>query len=381
MELPVSRPTVRLPEPLLLGIAYFVTFAGHSIWRATFHNFAIETFQVNAQQVGFLFSLTAIPGVLAFTVGFFAKKVRIFPLLALSCTLVGLGLIWIGLVSHWNTLWLGVLSISTGFICFYPVVTSLCLLQSERKASAISIGRLKSFGPLAAIGSALLILHALPSLGFKTFFIVTGTAVVFCGGVTTLGIRNKEYAIIQGSLRFKFRLWPYYALNFLAGCRSALFKTFVIFLLVTEYHFKIRGTAMIVLTGNLFGAIGYRLVGQLAHRFDQRNVLSAIYIGVALIFLGFSLPGSRLLVSILFLLDSTLFAASVVTDSYLKTKSAPQELIGDVASGLTLFYLAGILAPVAGGILWEHLDHKATFLLGSGLAGLSILVSRYLDHP
>jgi predicted MFS family arabinose efflux permease len=381
MELPASRPTARLPDPLLLGIAYFATFAGQSIWRSTFHNFAIETFQVNAQQVGFLFSLTGIPGVLAFTVGFVAKKVRIFPLLALSCTLVGLGLIWISLASHFNTLWLGVLSISTGFACFYPVVTSLCLLECEPRASAISIGRLRSFGPLAAIGSALLILHALPSLGFRTFLLVTGTAVVFCGGATTLGIRNKEYATTQGSLRLKSNLWPYYALNFLAGCRSALFKTFVIFLLVTEHHFKIRGTAMIVLAGSLFSAIGYRLVGQLANRFDQRNVLSALYIGVALIFLGFSLLKARLLVSILFLLDSLFFAASVVTDSYLKTKSAPQEVIGDVASGLTLFYLGGILAPLAGGILWEHLDHKATFLLGSGLAVLSILTSRYLDHP
>ena len=81
----------------------------------------------------------------------------------------------------------------------------------------------------------------------------------------------------------------------------------------------------------------------------------------------------------LFLLDSLLFSTSVITEGYLKNKSLPRDLIGDVATGLTLFYIAEVLTPLLGAMLWELLNFKATFLLGSILACISILVSRKLN--
>ena len=80
----------------------------------------------------------------------------------------------------------------------------------------------------------------------------------------------------------------------------------------------------------------------------------------------------------MFLLDSLLFSTAVVTDSYLKERSPAHTLVGDLSVGLTLFYLAGVVMPLLGGILWQHIGYEGTFILGSLLALLSIAVSRFL---
>ena len=36
---------------------------------------------------------------------------------------------------------------------------------------------------------------------------------------------------MHGRFRFRIKLWPYYTLNFISGCRSALFKAFVLYLM------------------------------------------------------------------------------------------------------------------------------------------------------
>lgn len=374
----IAASAGRITAPLIFGLVYFAVFAGNNIWRFTFHNYTIETFHISALQIGFLFSLSAVPGVLAFSIGLIARKIRLFVLMILSCTLVGVGLIWIGFAPDWNLLWPGVLAISVGFTVFYPVINSLALQGSAPENTSISMGRLKSFGPLAAIASALLILYILQPMGYRNFLIITGGIVLLCGVVAAFDTRKKKYAGDQGNLSFRIALWPYYALNFLAGCRSAFFKTFVLFLLVNEYHLPIHKTALVVLVGSFCGFLSYRLIGQIANRYEPRNVLSVIYMVVALIFEGFGAFEQEILLSALYCFDSLLFGVSVVTDSHLKKISRPQNFVGDVAVGLTLFHLAGVLFPLAGGVIWEYLGKNLTFLFGSFLAGLAALVSRKL---
>lgn len=364
----------------LIWLAYFATFAGYAVWRFTFTNFAVEEFGVDAQQVGVLFAIAGIPGVLAFAIALAARKIRIVLLLPLCCALVGGGLGWIGVAPAWQHLWPGVLAVSLGVACFYPVITSLCLLDTSTDAASISIGRLKSFGPLASIGAAFLVLYLMPHLGVRSFLVVTGLAVLTAGVVAGSGMGGTAYAPIHGNLNLRIALWPYYLLNFLAGCRSALFKVFAIFVLVNEYGFEFDQTALIVLAANGLTFLGYHLIGFAAHRFGNKNILSFIYVIVALIFLGFSTIDSGLVLSALFLLDSLVFGASVATESHLKQVSAPEDFIGNVAVGLTLFSLAGLVMPLVGGYVMAAFGREPAFLMGTALAIVAIVVSRMLGR-
>jgi len=364
----------------LIWLAYFATFAGYAIWRSTFQNFAVEEFGVDAQQVGILFSIAGIPGALALAIALVARRVRIVLLLPLCCALVGGGLTWIGVAPAWQYLWPGVLAVSLGVACFYPVITSLCLLGTSTDAASIAIGRLKSFGPLASIGAALFVLYLLPHFGVRSFLVVIGLTVLSAGAVAGIGMGGTAFAPIRGDLGFRIALWPYYLLNFLAGCRSALFKTFAIFVLVSEYGFQIHQTAMIVLAANGLTFLGYHLIGHAVHRYGNKNTLSFIYAVVALIFLGFSAIDSSFVLSVLFLTDSLVFGASVATENHLKSVSAPEDIIGNVAAGLTLFSLAGLVMPLVGGYVMATLGREPAFLMGTLFAIVAILVSRILGR-
>ena len=159
-----------------------------------------------------------------------------------------------------------------------------------------------------------------------------------------------------------------------------MFKVFAIFVLVNEYGFEFDQTALIVLAANGLTFLGYHLIGFAAHRFGNKNILSFIYVIVALIFLGFSTIDSGLVLSALFLLDSLVFGASVATESHLKQVSAPEDFIGNVAVGLTLFSLAGLVMPLVGGYVMAAFGREPAFLMGTALAIVAIVVSRMLGR-
>jgi len=242
------------------------------------------------------------------------------------------------------------------------------------------LGKLRSLGPLGAIGVALVVLYVLPRFGFRMLYGSSGFFVLSAGIFLSVMIsRNISVAKTSGHLRFSLRLWPYYALHFLSGARSALFKAFVLYLMIHDHQMEITGTALLVLGGNLSNFLGYRIVGFLADRYGPRRTLVWVFSGVACVFVGFSFAETKLMLSILYLLDSLLFCSSVATDSYLKNRVQHKEIVGYLSSGVSFFYIAGVIAPIAGGLFWKEFG-QATFLLVSALALTGIWVSWQLDE-
>jgi len=364
---------------IFLNLSYLVIFAGHNVWRVVFHNYTIETFQITGAQIGSLFSISAIPGVLAFTTGSISKKVGLFPLICSSFLFLGTGLIWIGLAPDFLLLFPGVLAINIGFIAFYPVINSLTLQNTSGRGASVSLGRLKSFGPLAALATTSAVYLMSRPFNYRFFLIIAGGMVLACGFLTSFGIRNRQYAAAVGGLKFKWDLVVYYTLNFLAGSRSAFFKTFVLFLLVQEHTFHLHKIATMAMLGHLCCFLSYRLIGRLAAHYEPAKVLLGIYIVVASTLIGFRVFSHFFLLTLLYCLDSLLFGVSVITDSHLKKVSRPTDFVGDVAAGLTLFHLAGVLLPLSCGIIWDYYGCDSVFLFGVFLTGLAALTSRKLN--
>ncbi len=374
-----SKP--RLTSLVYISFIYFTISVGINIWRSSFYNYANDVFNLNAVQIGALFSVASIPGFIAFSVGFISRKVRLSLLLLFACVAVGGGLAWIGTAASWNLLWIGVLLISTGLTTLYPVINSIVLQSDSSRSPFTSLGAVKSFGPLSALASTLLIAFLLQPLGYRFFFIVCGVGISVMGLGVVLENHQQQYAPNRGNLKFKSNLWPYYMLNFLAGCRSATFKIFVLYLMVNRHGFRVDHTAILVLVGNLLGAGSYCLLGNAARRIGSRKTLFFTYICVAMIFTGFYLfYNNWIACSILYGLDSILFGVSVVTDGWLKNNSQASNYVGDIAIGYTLFHLASILLPPITGLIWETRGADDAFLIGSGFAILAAVVSRKLHN-
>ena len=361
-----------------IGLSYFVVFIGQNIWRATFQNLAIEIFDISPVQMGIAYSLISIPGLFSVTLGFIGAKMKLLMLLLISFLLMGFGLLGTGLVtmgSNWNILLFCLLLLHSGFAAYYPTINTVFLLGVESRQALKRLSSLKSLGPLAGvIGAAVILLSADSYVSILT---VAGAAVLLAGVLSIIAIPSGQYADKQHMLRLKKTLSPYYLLNFLNGCRSAIFKTFVIYYLISEFHFELKNTALIVLAGNVLTFAGYQLIGRLAKRYDPAKLLAILYLIMCFNFLGFMWLKSPELLSLVFLLDSLVFCTSAITDSYVKVLSIDKELLGDLATGVALYHLGGVIMPIAGGLLYAHNDVHV-FLLGSLCALFSICATKKL---
>lgn len=408
-------------QPLLaVGAVYFLLFLAHSVWRTTLHNNAVNNFGLDGGDVGLLFSINYLPGIFCFVIGYAATRLQLYRLLATTCLLLAIGLFVTSASDGFFGLALGTLLIAFGFTFFYTVANATCLITSPDKAAATSLAKLKSLGPLAGLAAALTILYIfapglvsdaaaviqsedpgkvagslfgvlssrpeVDSQLLRLVLAVLAGVLLFMGWLLGRQLRLREEGGSYGVLKIRRLLIPYYALNFLAGCRSAVFQTFALFVMVKQFKLPIHGTAALVLAGYLCSFIGYRAVGVALAYFSHRAVLTLMYLVVACNFLGFWFligwqeltPDQALMgLSVLFLIDSAFFGISVVTDSHLKKTGEPSDYVGDVGVGMTLFSVAAVLMSLAGAALWQPFAGNA-FLLGFIVCLIAAVVGRRL---
>ncbi len=413
-----------------IALLYFSVFSAYGVWRITFPNYAIEVVGLSQTEMGSLISVTAIPGMLAGFTGLISWRSSATFVLLSSCLLVGLGLVVTGLSSASSQLLVGALVASIGFIAFYPAANAICIAESLAEDTARQLGRLKSLGPLAGLAAAILILLVFssawygeprpdsrpsgtdgwfaslaPALGdasgfeavrMRPWLIALGLLVALVGVAVTRRSIGRGPTELRGGLSLRRALWPYYSLNFFAGCRSGLFQAYVLYALIHDHGLRIHGTALLVLAGHAVGFGGYRIIGHLASTHTPAAVLAGLYGIVAVVFGAFAYvigvdpfdPAVTLTVLVsLFLADSAVFGASVATDAHLKRTSAPNRYLGDIAAGLSMFYLGVAAAPqmahsavlLVGATAGDVWTKMTPFLVGCLLALTAIGLSRYLD--
>ena len=223
----IARPA---PDMLWLGFFYFTISCGHLIWRATIYNFGLEEYDVKPEEISYLFSIAALPGLLTIALGFLVQRITLVAILISSYFSIGAGLIVMGQSANWQTVWGGVLLLNLGFAVIYPMAGCFCLNRSRADRAAVTLGNLKSLGPAAAFATIPLMTFLLPLFNIRTLLLMTGYVTIVVGMVIT-PYASRFVVMRRLQRRFKFRrqLLPFYTLNFLNGSRSALFKTFVIF--------------------------------------------------------------------------------------------------------------------------------------------------------
>jgi hypothetical protein len=361
-----------------LVASLFVTFCGYYAWVYTFHNFAIEELGSGPQEIGITRSLVSIPGILAFAIGgllFAFTAARTF---VASFLLLGVGLIVVGVSSNWMVAAAGAVSISFGQVILYTITNKIGIFRGPPRQTTLFLGRLKSYGPLASLVVTIGIFFVVGGLGLRSLLVGVGVAVIAFGIWIANSLTGVTLGLTAPSLRFRRELLTYYAMNFVAGFRSQIFRTYVFILLITEYAFPVERIAAIHLAGTVCGLAGYRLMGHLASRLGGPTTLSIVYLIVALLFIGFATIANAKVLAVLFLLDSLLFSTSVITDAHLRARSQPEYVFSDLGTGITLFHVAGFVAPLLGGLTMGLFGYEGAFYLGAAVALLGVILSRYL---
>lgn len=369
-----------------IASSYFIVFLAHSLWRSSFYNYSIDEMGLGYSEIAFFFSAASIPGVFSFLLGYVASKVSFHLLAGAVLCVFGLGLLILGFGNESYRLMTGIVFISLGFSWYLPLANYVYISESHSNHVGILLGRLKSLGPLAGAFVTLILYQNNHTFSIAELFLIAGFVIIITGVVTSAILSDTNYNVQRQTLHFDRRLWPYYALNFISGSRSALFKTFILSQFVFVSSLDVVEMSLLIFIGSIMVFFSYRSLGYLSDKFGSEKVLRGIYLCVTGIFTCYALLniesqfGFYVAVA-LFMLDSILFGTSVITDAYLKREENKTHLVCDLATGSAIFHAANVIMPLIGGVILAVFGNVQTVLmLGVGIALIGVIFSSFMAN-
>jgi predicted MFS family arabinose efflux permease len=353
---------------------------GFQLWRSLFNNFAIDQIGVRADQIGLIQSVREVPGLLGFGVGLVALVISEMRIAGLSVILLGVGILATGGAQTLTGLLASTVVMSVGFHFFMPSNSSTLLQLAGEEEAPRLLGRLNSLGALIALVSAGIVFLTLDTLGFRTLFYITGSVLIVAGLVllpwnrrTDRSVRTRQ----RTPIRRQYLL--YYLLEFLMGSRRHIFTTFAVFLLVREHRVSAQTVALLYAVNNLAGTILFSQFGKIVARFGERRVLTVNFVLITLVFLGYAYVSWLPALYLLFVADHVLFGLRIAIESYFqKIALFPHEITPNLSLGMTINHIAAVIIPVVGGVVWETLGSRFTFLIGVVIVVLSLILVQWM---
>jgi len=360
---------------LTIALNTFCLYFGFTVWRVIFNNFAKEVLDITPAQIGIIQSVREIPGLLGFMVGALALYLAEVKIATLSIVLSGLGLILVANADSVFMLGVGTLVMSVGFHNFLSSNNALLLHFIKTKESGKAQGKIKSTESVAGVIATVCIFVTTLFFGYREVLIFFGSIVALVGIYFTFKLKSNRREEEKRSIRLKRKYSLYYLLSFLRGCRRHIFTTFAIFLLVANYHISISTAALLFFISNMITIYTNSLMGNLVEKWGERIVLAGSSFLLIFIFSGYAYISWLPLLTVFFVVDNMLFGSSIALHSYVRKIADKSDLTSCISFSVTANHISAVILPVLGGVIWELLGFKSTFLFGAAIVFIDMLFS------
>jgi len=367
---------------IYLIVSSFLLNFGHRVWQAMFNNFAVEKIGVGPEAIGWIQSVRELPGLMAFLLAFLALVLSELRIMALSLVVLGVGLVFTGQATTIPILLVATIVMSFGFHFFEPCSSGVVLMSIEREESPKVLGQLRSLGAVAALVATGVVYLLVDRLGYRALFLIVGIAVAIGGAILFTRGRGEHGLPPKRRVKLRKRYWLFYALAFLMGSRRHIFTTFAPFLLVLTHGVSVQTMSILFLVNALVNTYVYQKVGKLVPRLGERTILSVAFALLIPVFLGYAYVSVLPILFLLFVLDNMLFGFNLGLTTYLqKIALTPEELTSNLSAQTTINHISAVIIPVVGGTIWALLGSQATFLIGVGIAAISLVLAQLIRVP
>lgn len=360
---------------LTIALNSFALFFGFTVWRVIFNNFAKEVFDVTPTQIGIIQSVREIPGLLGFAVGALALYIAEVRIATLSIVLTGAGLVLVGHSDSVFMLGVGTMVMSMGFHGFISSNQALLLHFIKTRESGKAQGKIASTESMAGVVATACVLAATFFFGYRDTLTVFGAVVILVGVYFTFVIKSNRAKEEERKVTLKKKYSLYYFLSFLRGCRRHIFTTFAIFLLVANHQISISTAALLFFVSNVITIYTNRRIGVLVEKWGERTVLVGSSLFLVFIFSGYAYIPWLPLLAVFYVLDNVLFGSSIALHSYIRKISDKADLTSCISFAVTVNHISAVILPILGGVIWELLGFRATFLFGAAIVFIDMLFS------
>jgi hypothetical protein len=355
-----------------------------SVWSTLLNNFVIERAYFTGREIGILQSLREIPGFMAFAAVFVLLIVREQSLAFLSLLLLGIGTIITGWFPSVLGLYVTTVLMSLGFHYYETMQTSLSLQWLGKDEAPYVLGKIIAVGSFTSI-----IIYGLLALATRVWNVDYVVIYAVGGGATVLIVlycwwffpHYPEKVVQHKKIILRKRYWLYYALVFMSGARRQIFVVFAGFLMVEKFGYSVGQISILFLINAGLNMFFAPRIGHLIGLIGERRALIFEYLGLICIFGAYAFVTDHRIAASLYVLDHLFFAMAIAIKTYFQKIADPRDISATAAVGFTINHIAAVGLPAVLGIVWMY-SHSAVFLVGAGMALVSLLLSFLVPrHP
>jgi len=346
-------------------------------WQTLLNNFALERAAFSGVEIGILQSLREIPGFLAFAVVFLLFVFREQTIALLSLVLLATGTLITGMFPTVIGLYLTTVIMSIGFHYYETIQTSLSLQWLDKDRAPEVLGRIIAVGAFTSIVTFAVIWLAFDVIGldFTPVYAIGGGAtlliVLFCVVAFPyfpVKIQQHRHMVLRK------RYWLYYALTFLSGARRQIFIVFAGFLMVEKFGYSVAAISVLFFVNATLNMLFATRIGKLIGVVGERAALVFEYTGLVVVFVAYAFVNNAGVAAGLYVIDHFFFALAIAMKTYFQKIADPADIASSAGVAFTINHISAVVLPAVLGVLWLS-SPAAVFLVGAGLAGLSLLLS------
>ena len=119
-------------------------------------------------------------------------------------------------------------------------------------------------------------------------------------------------------------------------------------------------------------------MGWLVDKLGERIMLSASYLGLFFVFIGYAVLKNVNQLYVLYCIDNFLFVGGIALTTYLSKIAPPKDIKPTLAMGVTMNHIASVTSPLVGGLIWMKFDYRLVFLGGAVFALISLIVTQWI---
>ncbi|MDC1072141.1 MFS transporter [Gammaproteobacteria bacterium] len=346
-------------------------------WQALLNNFAIERAAFSGAEIGILQSLREVPGFLAFAVVFLLYVLREQHIALVSLTLLGIGTAVTGFFPTVLGLYLTTVFMSIGYHYYETIQTSLSLQWVDKKNAPEVLGRIIAVGAFTSILTfgAIWLAFDFAQLDFVIVYLIAGGATLGIVMMCLLFFPTFPTKVKQvRHMVLRKRYWLYYGLIFLSGARRQIFIVFAGFLMVEKFGYSVAAISTLFLINATLNMLFAARIGRLISVVGERAALIFEYVGLIGVFIAYAFVENSQIAAGLYIVDHFFFALAIAIKTYFQKIADPADIASSAGVSFTINHIAAVVLPAILGVLWLN-SPSLVFLVGAGLAGLSLFLS------
>ena len=355
---------------MLLTISSAVGLQG---WRTLFDNFAINVVGLDGSNIGVIQSFREIPGFLSLLVVYVMLILKEHRISSLSIIILGIGVGITGLFPTYLGLIGTTVLMSIGFHYYETTFQSLTLQYFDKKTAPVIFGKLRAIGAASNIAAGAAIFVLIMYFSYLQMYLLIGGIICLVGVWSFFSNpTDKDLPIQHKKMILRKKYWLYYFLTFMAGARRQVFVAFAVFLLVKRFEFNVQEITTLFVTNNVVNYFLSPMIGWAIVKFGERKVLSLEYFSLIFIFVAYAFVDSKMLVTVLYILDHIFFNFAIAIRTFFQKIGDPRDIAPSMAVGFTINHIGAVVFPVLGGIMWM-IDYRIPFIIGAGLSLISLI--------